>query len=175
MSAPLVSRTGFRISYSSVTMAAIAERRRLSGDHRRVLIQREAGRLFARSGYAATTLDDIAAAGGVTKPMVYRHFASKKALYLELLAKHEQDLPTFFEGIDSAELDGSPEGLVRAILDVWFDYVRENRHAWVMLFRDSSGDEEIRRVRCRVSLSARRVMAGFIAGQRAVPPDEVEP
>ena len=82
----------------------------MSGDQRRLLIQREAGRLFARSGYAATTLDDIAAAAGVTKPMVYRHFASKKALYLALLAKHENDLPTFFERIDPDSLDGTPAG-----------------------------------------------------------------
>ena len=135
----------------------------MSGDQRRLLIQREAGRLFARSGYAATTLDDIAAAAGVTKPMVYRHFVSKKALYLALLAKHENDLPTFFERIDADSLDGTPQTLLRAILDVWFDYVWENRHAWVMLFRDSSGDADIQRFRRRVSASARRVLAEFIA------------
>src|SRR5207342_680675 len=106
---------------------------------------REAGRLFARSGYAATTLDEIAAAAGVTKPMVYRHFASKKSLYLALLTKHENDLPTFFERIDPDSLDGTPQSLLYAILGVWFDYVWENQHAWVMLFRDSSGDADIQR------------------------------
>ena len=149
----------------------------MSGDQRRLLIQREAGRLFARSGYAATTLDDIAAAAGVTKPMVYRHFASKKGLYLALLAKHENDLPTFFERVDPDSLDGSPQTLLHAILDVWFDYVWENRHAWVMLFRDSSGDAGIQRFRRRVSASARRVLAEFIAAQpgSAIRPAQVEP
>lgn len=149
----------------------------MSGDQRRLLIQREAGRLFARSGYAATTLDDIAAAAGVTKPMVYRHFASKKGLYLALLAKHENDLPTFFERVDPDSLDGTPQTLLHAILDVWFDYVWENRHAWVMLFRDSSGDADIQRFRRRVSASARRVLAEFIAAQpgSAIRPAQVEP
>jgi AcrR family transcriptional regulator len=149
----------------------------MSGDERRLLIQREAGRLFARAGYAGVTLDDIAAAAGVTKPMVYRHFSSKKALYLALLAKHEHDLPTFFERVDPASRDGTPEALVRAVLDVWFDYVWENQHAWVMIFRDSSGDAEIRRFRRRVNASARRVLAEFIAAQpgSTVPRAQVEP
>jgi AcrR family transcriptional regulator len=99
--------------------------------------------------------------------MVYRHFESKKALYLALLDKHENDLPTFLE--DGLEIP--------SILEHWLDYVRENSHAWVMLFRDSSGDDEIRERRRGVSLRAREVLAGFIAerGGSHIPPEQVEP
>jgi AcrR family transcriptional regulator len=145
----------------------MATRQRIPGPERRALVLREAGRLFARNGYAGTRLDDVAAAAHVTKPMVYRHFESKKALYLALLEKHEDDLPTFLEGRTD----------VGSILDHWLDYVRENSHAWVMLFRDSSGDDEIRERRLRVSLRAREVLAGFIAeraGSR-VPPEQIQP
>ena len=38
---------------------------------------------------------------------------------------------------------------LEAILEIWLDYVRENSHAWLMLFRDHSGDEEIQAVRAR--------------------------
>lgn len=151
-----------------------AERERLPPDERRALITRAAGRLFARHGYAATRLEDIAAAADVTKPIVYRHFDSKKALYLALLAKHEEDLPTFFVGLDrSSDL----ESTVRAILERWFDYVRENQHAWIMLFRDSSGDEEIRTLRRRVNRRARQVIAAFIADQEGspIPADQIDP
>jgi AcrR family transcriptional regulator len=144
----------------------MAVKRRMPGADRRALILREAGRLFARHGYAGTRLDDVAAAANVTKPIVYRHFESKKALYLALLAKHRDDLPTFLERAE-----------VPSILDHWLDYVRENSHAWVMLFRDSSGDEEVREVRRQVSLRARQVLAGFIAGRPGsrIPPEQVEP
>jgi AcrR family transcriptional regulator len=96
----------------------------------------------------------------VAKPIVYRHFDSKKALYMALLEKHEADLPSFIERV-------APEGLpldelVRSILDHWFDYVRENQHDWVMLFRDRSGDEEIQALRLRVNARARDVIAAFI-------------
>ena len=145
----------------------MAVRQRIPGPERRALILREAGRLFARHGYAGTRLDDVAAAAHVTKPMVYRHFESKKALYLALLDKQEDDLPTFHE--DGLEIP--------SILEHWLDYVRENSHAWVMLFRDSSGDDEIRERRRQVSLRAREVLAGFIAEQAGsrIPPEQVEP
>jgi AcrR family transcriptional regulator len=144
----------------------MAVKQRIPAAQRRALILREAGRLFARHGYAGTRLDDVAAAAHVTKPIVYRHFDSKKALYMDLLRKHRADLPTF---LDRAE--------VPAILDHWLDYVRENSHAWVMLFRDSSGDEEIREMRRQVSLRAREVLAGFIAERAGskIAPEEVEP
>ena len=115
-----------------------SEPRRIAADERRALIVRAAGRAFARDGYAGARIEDIAAAAHVTKPIVYRHFDSKKALYMALLEKHEADLPSFIERVD---LEGLPlDQLVRAILEHWFDYVRENQHDWVMLFRDRSGD-----------------------------------
>jgi AcrR family transcriptional regulator len=151
--------------------------KRIPADERRALILREAGRLFARRGYAGTRLEDVAAAAEVTKPIVYRHFESKKALYMALLAKHRDDLPTFVEHVDGAPREGDPAAFVRAILEHWFDYVRENQHAWLMLFRDSSGDDDIRTLRRQVSLRAREVLAGFIAEQAGsrIPAHEVEP
>jgi len=151
--------------------------KRIAGDERRELIALAAGRLFAANGYAGTRMEDVAAAAHVTKPMVYRHFDSKKDLYLALLDRHEDDLPGFFEGIDLTDSSRSGESLVRAILEVWLDYVRANSHAWAMLFRDNSGDDEIQAARLGVSLSAREVMAAFIkarVGDR-MPAPQVEP
>jgi AcrR family transcriptional regulator len=163
-----------------------AMRVRIPAQERREIILRAAGGLFARDGYAAARLEDIAAAAGVTKPIVYRHFESKKALYLALLAKHEDDLPGFFAAADASPggadpetvvRGAAPETVVRTTLEGWLDYVRENRHAWVMLFRDSSGDAEIRALRRRVSRRARQVIAGFIAERPGapLPPEQVEP
>ncbi|HEV3378123.1 MAG TPA: TetR/AcrR family transcriptional regulator, partial [Thermoleophilaceae bacterium] len=142
-------------------------RRRIPAPERRALILHEAGRLFARHGYAGTRLEDIAAAAHVTKPIVYRHFESKKALYVALLVKHRDDLPTFVEGGQ----------LLSAILEYWLTYVRENSHAWVMIFRDPSGDDDIRGLRRDVNLRARQVLASFIAERAgdSVPADQVEP
>lgn len=159
-----------------MTSAQLA-RRRIPAADRRLAVLRAAATLFARHGYAGTRLDDVAAAAGVTKPIVYRHFDSKKSLYLALLAKHEDDLPTFVTGIQDELAGLSEDELVRAILTHWLDYVRENSHAWLMLFRDSSGDAEIQAFRLRVSARARTVMAAFIAAQAGdrLPASQIEP
>jgi AcrR family transcriptional regulator len=62
-----------------------APARRLTADQRRQQLFAVALELFARRGYRATTMDDIADAAGVTKPLLYQHFSSKRALYLELV------------------------------------------------------------------------------------------
>ena len=134
---------------------------RLRPEHRRTLLEREALRLFGRRGYAATRLEDVAAAAGVTKPMVYRHFASKKDLYLALLRRHEADLPTFMEGTDLTATGGSTA--FELVIDGWFDYVEENKDSWLVLFRDKTGDPDIEEARMSVSRRATEVIAAFIA------------
>jgi AcrR family transcriptional regulator len=156
---------------------AAPQRNRVAAAERRRTIERAAGRLFAERGYAGTRLEDIAAAAGVTKPVVYRHFDSKKSLYLALLERHRADLGGFLPAPAALEGAAGPEELMRAILDEWLDYVRENSHAWVMLFRDHSGDAEIQAFRLRVSERAREVFVSFISSQPVspVPPEQVEP
>src|SRR5580692_562645 len=66
--------------------------RRLTAGQRREQLFAVALELFARRGYRATTMDDIAEAAGVTKPLVYQHFSSKRALYLELVDSIAQEL-----------------------------------------------------------------------------------
>ena len=58
---------------------------RLPADERRQQLLAVACDLFARSGYHDTSMDDIAEGAGVTKPVLYQHFPSKRALYAELL------------------------------------------------------------------------------------------
>lgn len=149
-----------------------ATRKRLPRAERRELILRAAAELFGERGYAGTTLDEIASRSGVTKPILYHHFASKKALYLALLERHRDDLPRFFEQVPA---DLPFEERVRAIIEAWFAYVEEHGYAWRMLFRDSGGDEEIHAFRRANYGRAREVLAGFIRGQKGIPKPQVEP
>lgn len=52
---------------------------------RHAAILRGAATAFTGSGYAATSMEEIAAASGITKLIVYRHFESKEALYRAVL------------------------------------------------------------------------------------------
>lgn len=58
---------------------------RLPKARRREQILSAATRAFARGGFAATGLDDVATEAGVTRVLVYRHFESKEGLYREVL------------------------------------------------------------------------------------------
>jgi AcrR family transcriptional regulator len=148
-------------------------RRRLPVAQRRTLIVDAAGRLFGERGYAGTRLDDVAAAAGVTKPILYRHFESKRALYLALLERHRDDLARF-AGLIPAE--GRVEERLRSVLDLWLDYVEEHSYAWRMLFRDTGGGPEVEAFRREVHARARAVLAGIIRSlsERPVPRREVE-
>lgn len=88
--------------------------RRLPRAQRREQILAAATRAFARSGFAATSLDDIAAEAGITRVILYRHFDSKTDLYQAVLDR--------FCGVLSAHVaepvggftDASIDGLVQA-------------------------------------------------------------
>jgi AcrR family transcriptional regulator len=155
-------------------MAVMGERRRLPVAERRELIIEVAGRLFGEHGYDGTRLDDIAAAAGVTKPVLYRHFDSKRDLYLALLARHRDDLPTFTGGMPT---DVSLREGLHTILDGWLGYVETHAYAWKMLFRDTGGGREVEAFRSDVHARAREVLAGVIRslGDPTIPRREVEP
>ena len=81
---------------------------------RRAAILRAAAAAFAARGFAATSMDDVAAAAGVTRLIVYRHFASKEALYVAVLEHVYERL-----GAESAGSQAHGEhAAVRALLAV---------------------------------------------------------
>jgi len=60
---------------------------RLGADERRAQLLEAALETFGAKGFTATSMNDVAGAAGVTKPVVYQHFDSKHHLYLELLSQ----------------------------------------------------------------------------------------
>ena len=59
--------------------------RRLPAEERREAIVRAALRVFTSTSYAGATTAEIAREAGVTEPVLYRHFASKRDLWLACL------------------------------------------------------------------------------------------
>ena len=58
---------------------------RLPAAERREQLITVAMDVFAREGYHQTSMNDVAEAAGITKPVLYQHFASKRELYLALI------------------------------------------------------------------------------------------
>jgi AcrR family transcriptional regulator len=94
---------------------AAASTRRLPRGERRQQIIAAATRAFARAGFAATSLDDIAAEAGVSRAILYRHFDTKTDLYRAVLDNACGRLITA-TGADQFT-DESIPGLLRAAAD----------------------------------------------------------
>jgi AcrR family transcriptional regulator len=75
----------FELTAAVVDADAAAPRKRLPAIERRALILEVARPLFARNGFQGTGTTEIAAAAGCSEPIIYKHFASKQALFAAVI------------------------------------------------------------------------------------------
>jgi AcrR family transcriptional regulator len=78
---------------------------RLPAAKRREQLLDTAAKLFAAHGYAGATTSQIARAAGVTEPIIYRHFESKRDLFIALIERTSADTISLWE----QELASAPE------------------------------------------------------------------
>ena len=138
---------------------------RLPAARRRRQLLDVATDVFASNGFHATSMDQIAEAAGVTKPVLYQHFRSKRQLYLELL---EDVGARLTEGIAKATAgaDG-PRQQVTAGFGVYFEFVVRQRSAFRLLFgsgarRDEEFADAVRKVETDIAeLIAPLIEAGI--------------
>jgi AcrR family transcriptional regulator len=128
-----------------------------------VLLEDAASMVFAERGYAGTSLDEVAARAGVTKPIVYRHFGSKKELHLVLLARHRDEL--LFELAQGITGEQQLSGRIRAAADSWFGYVQAHPYAMRMLFGDTTGDPEIQAFHREMQGTARAAIRSLMEAE----------
>ena len=104
-------------------------------DRRRQLLD-VATNVFAERGFSATIMDDIAFACGITKPVLYQHFDSKRALYIAVLEDGGSRL------IDSISIATRKSSTLREQVtlgfDAYFNFVRDDEAAFRLLFTSSS-------------------------------------
>lgn len=105
---------------------------RLPADVRRRQLLEVAREVFATRGFHATSMDDIAFAAGVTKPVLYQHFSSKRALYLELLDAVGAELLAAIDAAAARASSGREQ--VENGFAAYFRWASENRAAFRVLF-----------------------------------------
>lgn len=118
-----------RTTTATTAPTAAAPRQLMAREERQAQLLRAAATAFARTGFAATSMDDVAAEAGVTKLIVYRHFSSKEDLYREVLTAVADRLrDEFVGGLQLPE--GNRHGfMTRSILTV----ARENPDGFRLL------------------------------------------
>jgi AcrR family transcriptional regulator len=122
-----------------------ATRPRLPAAERRVALLDTACRTFARSGYRGATTAEIAREAGVTEPILYRHFGSKRGLYLACLEEASLRVRETWE--DAIEHEPDPAQWLSALGSVFLQ-LREAKsvlmNLWVQGLAEAGDDPEIR-------------------------------
>jgi AcrR family transcriptional regulator len=134
---------------------------RLPAAVRRALIVDAALEEFARRGYEAASVGRIAAAAGISRTVLYDHFPSKHALFVELLSAQHAALLAFI---------GKPIGMdipmreqMQLTFDAFFRFAEERPLAWRLLFPDNPPlDEKVANEHRRRRAAANRVLAKMI-------------
>jgi AcrR family transcriptional regulator len=141
---------------------------RLPAAERRAAVLGCACRAFARGSYRGTTTADIARSAGVTEPILYRHFDSKRDLYLACLEDTWRSLRALWD--EALEAEPDPGYHVRALGQAFFRAERDRpviSNLWIQALSEASEDAEIRRFMRRHLRDVHAYVADVIARSQA--------
>jgi len=117
----------------------VTTKRRMRGPERRAQLLSVARSVFARDGYHGVTMDDVAAEAGVTKPILYDHFPSKRELYLALL---EADLAELRERVHAGlQTSTGNRERIRSSIRAYVEFVDEHAEGFQLLMQEAIGAE----------------------------------
>jgi len=109
---------------------------RLPAAERREQLITVAMDVFAREGYHQTSMNDVAEAAGITKPVLYQHFASKRELYLALIEEAGARLLTAVTDPHIAATSGRRRTELGFV--AYFRWVHDDNDAFQLLFGGGS-------------------------------------
>jgi AcrR family transcriptional regulator len=152
-----------------VTSSARATR--MPRDQRRAALLEAASGVFTAKGYHAAAMDDIAEAGGVSKPVLYQHFPSKLDLYLALLDASCDSLVEVVR--DALASNDHNADRVVATMQAFYDFVSSPNGEFRFVFEsDLTGDPAVQARLWRVNEEIADLVAGVIVQDTALPPEQ---
>jgi AcrR family transcriptional regulator len=153
--------------------ASQTPRSRLPAVERRQLIVDAALAEFAELGYEAASMGRIAEAAGIARSVLYDHFESKHALFVELLSSEHAALLGFLR--EPIGMDAPMHERMRLTHDAFFRFAQERPLAWRLLFPDREPlDSEAADEHRRRRTDTNRLLAALIepdARQAGLDPD----
>ncbi len=116
-------------------------RQRLTAEARRQVVLDTACRVFSKSSYRGATTAEIAREAGISEPILYRHFGSKRDLYLACL---DEAWRAFREVAEEA-IAADPESCLGAIGDAYMAKRVRIRMVdlWIQALTEASEDRVI--------------------------------
>ncbi len=149
------------MSLVSITNTDQTKGKRLKANKRRETLLKVALEIFSKKGYENTSMEEIAELAGVTKPIVYQHFDSKKSLYVELSDSVSNNLINAIK-VATHNCD-SPKDQVEQGFKAYFNFVALHASAFKLLFsRNATVDTELNSSVKNVEKTIARVLAPLI-------------
>ncbi len=121
-------------------------RPRLAAMERRAAVLDTACRIFSKGSYRGTTTAEIARESGVTEPILYRHFSSKRELYLACLDQAWERMRSSWEA--AIEADPDPTNWMPTMARSFFEHKEQKvvlSNLWIQALAEASEDPEIRK------------------------------
>ena len=146
---------------------------RLPRDQRRAQLLDAANEVFTTRGYHATAMDEIAAAAGISKPVLYQHFDSKLDLYLALL---DQACDTLVDVVRAAlaSTDHNADRVVAA-MGAFYEFVSSASGEFRFVFEsDLTGDGRVQERLWRVNNDVADSIAAVIVEDTHLPPEQAQ-
>ncbi len=112
----------------------MARPRAATYDDQREQILARAAELFARQGFNATTMNQLAAACGVTKPTLYHYFTDKSSLLLHIAGGHVERLDALAREVAAQQLP--PAAHLRALIERFMQAYAHAQHEHRVLTED---------------------------------------
>ncbi|WP_406420273.1 TetR/AcrR family transcriptional regulator [Streptomyces sp. NBC_00873] len=107
---------------------------RMTGKERREQLLDIGRTLFADKGFEGTSVEEIAARAGVSKPVVYEHFGGKEGLYAVVV---DREMRQLLDMVTSALTAGHPRELLEQAAFALLDYIERYTDGFRILVRDS--------------------------------------
>src|ERR671937_1094750 len=111
-----------------------ARRTRMTGAERRQQLLEIGRTLFAAKGFEGTSVEEIAAKAGVSKPVVYEHFGGKEGLYAVVV---DREMSRLLDMVTGALTAGHPRELLEQAAFALLDYIEQHTDGFRILVRDS--------------------------------------
>lgn len=128
--------------------------------------------MFAEDGYHGAGMERIAQRAGVTKPVLYQHFAGKKELYLALL---DYDMTRLLAHVSEAISGAEGHRRIQRGLAAYFSYIEQNADSFRLLFREAMGaDADFREEIDKFHDAAAVIIGAIIAEETDKPREESE-
>ena len=119
---------------------------RLPAEERKAAVLDCACGIFSTGSYRGTTTAEIARESGVTEPILYRHFSSKRELYLACLDQAWERMRSSWEA--AIEADPDPTNWMPSMARSFFEHKEQKvmlSNLWIQALAEASEDPEIRR------------------------------